>query len=151
MADDAFPLQTSIMKTFSKRDLTKEERIFNYRLSRARRISENAFGILANRFKFFLSTISLSPENIEKIILASCVLNNYLRSNLISRYMPPGSVDNENEDGSIRSGDWRVHEALLPLNQQGSNTYSKDAKEIRNSFCRYFNNEGHVSWQDKMV
>lgn len=47
--DDAFSLTTFLMKPFPQTGLTNEQRIFNYRLSRMRRISENGFGILANR------------------------------------------------------------------------------------------------------
>ena len=47
---DAFDLRTWLMKPFSKRNLTDEERIFNYGLSCAHCIVENAFGILANCF-----------------------------------------------------------------------------------------------------
>lgn len=49
VGDDAFGLRSWMMKPHSKRELTSGQRIFNYRLSRARRIVENAFGILANR------------------------------------------------------------------------------------------------------
>jgi len=38
------------------------EMIFNYRLSRARRISENVFGIVAARFGVFRTPIHLSPK-----------------------------------------------------------------------------------------
>jgi hypothetical protein len=51
VADDAFPLTRHTMKPYAT-DLNKgsPKRVFNYRLSRARRIVENAFGLLASVF-----------------------------------------------------------------------------------------------------
>ena len=48
LGDDAFALSMHIMKPFPQRDLTEEKRSYNYRHSRARRLFENLFGILAN-------------------------------------------------------------------------------------------------------
>ncbi|CAH1999865.1 unnamed protein product [Acanthoscelides obtectus] len=46
LADDAFKLRPDMIKPFRQGDLTSRERkILNYRLSRARRTVENAFGI----------------------------------------------------------------------------------------------------------
>ena len=72
VADYAFPLMEILMKPYLFRGLSKKQRIYNYHLSRARLIAENVFGILANRFRIFLSPILLSPENVEIITLACC-------------------------------------------------------------------------------
>ena len=70
VGDDAFPLNARMMKPYPYRNLEKEKRIFNYRLSRARRVVENAFGILAHR--------KLSPEKVTDIIFAACCLHNLM-------------------------------------------------------------------------
>ena len=130
VADDAFPLRENIMKPYTFRSLAHEKKIFNYRLSRARRIVENVFGILANRFRVFLSPMLLSPENVEKVSLASCTLHNFLREHLPSEYTPPGTFDLENiETGSVKHGDWRsqVEEGMRSIGPTGSNNYKKGA------------------------
>ncbi|KAK9711426.1 DDE superfamily endonuclease [Popillia japonica] len=58
---------------------TKEEKIFNYRLSRARRIVENAFGILTNRFQVLQKDINLEVSKVQDVALACCVLHNYIK------------------------------------------------------------------------
>ena len=78
VADDAFPLKQYIQKPFGQARLTNERRIFNYRLSQARCIVENSFGILASRFRIFMAPINLSPDKVEKIVIACCSLHNFL-------------------------------------------------------------------------
>ena len=51
---DAFPLTTQCMKSHSERGLEDDKRIFNYRISGMRRVTENAFGIWQVVFAYFL-------------------------------------------------------------------------------------------------
>ena len=48
LGDDAFPLCWDLMQPFVRNALTNERYIFNYKLSRARKVVEIAFVILAN-------------------------------------------------------------------------------------------------------
>jgi hypothetical protein len=45
LGDEACPLKTYLMKPFARKNLSCEERVLNYRLSRGRRCLERAFGI----------------------------------------------------------------------------------------------------------
>lgn len=73
VADEAFPLKEYLMKPYPNRKLSVEQRIFNYRLSRARRVVENAFGILANRFRVLLTTINIrSTTKVEYCFVLLC-------------------------------------------------------------------------------
>ena len=49
VGDDAFALNNFLMKPYPSSTLTDDRRQFNYRISRARRVIECAFGVLANR------------------------------------------------------------------------------------------------------
>ncbi|PNF20983.1 hypothetical protein B7P43_G09497 [Cryptotermes secundus] len=75
VGDEAFELQDNFMKPYSFSVLNHERRIFNYRLSRGRRIVENFFGILVSRFTVFQKPINLSPTEVNAIVLACCTIS----------------------------------------------------------------------------
>lgn len=84
--DDGFPMKPFLMKPFPERNISIKQRIFGYWLSKARRVVENGFRVLASQFRVFLSPLSLAPENVEKVALFRCVLHNFLCTKFPSCY-----------------------------------------------------------------
>ena len=74
LGDEAFPLRCDLMRPFARNVLTNKRHIFNYRLSRARRVVENAFGILANCWRIYHHHIYLNPNNTTTVVKATIVL-----------------------------------------------------------------------------
>ena len=70
-----------MMKPYPQQNLTADKRVYNYRHSRARRISENLFGILANRWRIFFTTINLQQRHVENKVLSALTLHNMLIKN----------------------------------------------------------------------
>ena len=85
--------------------------IFNYHLSRARRIIENSFGIAASRFQIFRCPIIASVETVIVITQAVVALHNFLtkshRLHGANNYCPPIFADRD-DSRERRSGDWRM-------------------------------------------
>ena len=81
IGDEAFPLSTYLMRPYSgdQASVDEEKKVFNYRLSRARNVSENAFGILVRKFRFLERKLCMSHEHIKTVLLAACCLHNFLR------------------------------------------------------------------------
>lgn len=84
VVDEAFPLTRHLMRPYPANQLTNYEdnKVFNYRLSRARRESENAFGLLVKKFRVYERRFSLLPKYVNGIIVATCSLHNLLRKDL---------------------------------------------------------------------
>lgn len=164
VADEAFPLLPSLMRPFPRKELSMLPRVFNYRLSRARRIIENAFGILVARWRIFRQTIQASEETLEAIVWACVDLHNYLRVSDESelgnrRYCPAGYADQETPLGEVVEGGWRNDtgdgNALSDLESVSSAVPagpSTDAKAVREAFSRFFCSlAGEVYWQYKVI
>ena len=153
VGDDAFALDDHMSKPFNRQNMDHTQRIYNYRLSRARRCSENAFGILASRFRLFLKDIHAYQENATKFILAGVCLHNFLRQRCGRSYMPPGSVNSEDPNQQVVPGDWRqIAGTTTNLPPTKARNSSDVSKANRQAMADYFVSEaGSVPWQDKAV
>jgi hypothetical protein len=151
LADDAFELRTWLMKPFSLRHMSQEHRIFNYRLSRGRRIVENAFGIMSQRWQILLSTMQHSPENVRLIVEACVCLHNLMRMRCPA--IQNVLLDTEDDNHSIVPGVWRQAGMMESLKKiKGQTRAGRIAKQQRAYLMHYFNSPvGTVSWQDKMI
>lgn len=137
VGDDAFTLSMKMMKPYSGSFLGEESRIYNYRICRARRVIENAFGILVSKFRVFENAISLLPESVDVIILAGICLHNFLRSKEIMKD-PSGQFY---EDPEFQRED-QVTDTVIP----------QDEKQMRDILKNYFlTPEGSVPWKQDSV
>jgi hypothetical protein len=138
VADSAFPLTQHGLKPYPDKNIDDRKSIFNYRLSRFRRVSENAFGILVNVFGIFRTTIDLHPDSCIKLVLASVVLHNMLRTKSDSYKQ---GTDEIVEDGLDEI-------PLLSLEpRRSSNSSTLTGKSIREHYADYFYGPGAVPWQ----
>ena len=158
IGDEAFPLKDNVQRPYPGKNLPEKLRIYNYRLSRARRVVENAFGILSSRWRFLRSPIQMQPQKASKSILAAIALHNWLKKHNDCQqsygrlYCPTGYVDYEDCHGIIHKGTWRsdVCEAgaLPEINQIGPNNYTKAAEQFRALMAEYFvSPQGQLPWQ----
>ena len=175
IGDEAFPLKVNMLRPYPGKNLEEPLAIYNYRLSRARRIIENSFGILAARWRIFRKPIIAEPAHAVLYTQAAIALHNYLRSTESSSYCPPGYVNGEDGTGSVIEGNWRSElssgsgSGLESIGNVGSNRYiccicryyykcnicyrySRDAAGIRDLFKDFFSSsDGEVAWQYNYV
>ena len=133
-------------------NLAKQERIFNYRLLRARRVIENYFGILAARWRIFSTLIEALVVNAERYTLAYIALHNYLRRTKNPSYYLNSFVGCKGSTGDIKEGEWRKivterNGALANLPNVRGSRYKDDAVSVHCFLMRYLNGEGRVDWQ----
>lgn len=140
LGDEAFPLLKNLMKPYPRDQSTADstKAIYNYRLSRARRVVENAFGILSNTFRVFHSPICLSLDTIDDLIVSACILHNII-------------IDDKKVDKGFTVEASNNNSNLISLAGQDDivedNNHISDPKAIRDKLREYFNSSGSVPWQ----
>ena len=148
---EGLPWRKGVWLRETSRGLAERTAVFNYRLSRAKRVSENPFRILAARWRIFRRPIIAAPDNAAIFTKAAIALHNYLRTNKSSVYCPQGFTDAEDGVGYLLKRTWR-HEVddggLSRIGQIGGNRSSRSAAEVRDMYRDYFMTpEGQVTWQ----
>ena len=94
-------------------------------------------------------------ETVQKIVLATIALHNYLRQTDTISYCPAGFVDSFDGSGSILPGEWRritsadkVSGAFCSLPPSRGSRYRNYAMEVTEALKAFVNSEqGTVSWQ----
>lgn len=136
VGDEAFPLKPWLMRPFPGSGLSLEKATFNYRLSRARRVVENTFGIWAAKWRILFTPIDGDDDLINMIIWSTLILHNFLR------VKHPTLV--EGEDGSSS----RMGQNIGDIPRVATNNYSNVATNIRQIFTEFFSSpEGELPWQ----
>ena len=150
VGDDAFALKPNLMKPYGGRGRNREERIFNYRLSRARRVVENAFGILANRFRVLMGAMGQDAATVRLVVITCMVLHNLMRINYPTMQ---NQLIQQHGAHANPAGQWRAARNLEDtVRQPGPNIDNREGKKQRNLLRHWCNSEaGEVPWQDKMI
>lgn len=134
VGDEAFGLSSHVMRPYARDNLSCKQKIFSYRLSRARRYIECTFGMMSNKFRLFHRPINVKMD-LAQIILKACLLHNFIRKR-------DGYRD---RDTLVING----FSGSLPRQQTERNI--RQASNTRDLFAEYFMKEGKLSWQDRYV
>ena len=143
VGDEAFRLSKNMLKPYTKKVASQEisRKFFNYRLCRARRVSENAFGILSQTFRIFYSPIAVLPDTTDNIVTATCCLHNILRDEHINNTSARQQHSEPSQAGFN----------MVPMVRAGGFA-DAEGFAIRDRFRAYFSSpEGAVEWQEDSV
>lgn len=135
LGDDAFGLSKNIMCPYVGKQLPHVKKIFNYRLARGRRYIECTFGIMANKWRVIHRPLNVNIDFAESIVLACCVLHNYVRR----------------KDG-FREEETYYQAPFESVDGTGQAPRASNyARTVRDKFAQYFVTDGKLPWQNRMV
>lgn len=87
------------MRPYPEKQLDdNSKKIYNYRHYKGRRVLENTYGILTQKFKIINRRIHAKPENGNNTILVTCILHNFIKTN-------EGRIKNSREENTNPVGD----------------------------------------------
>lgn len=149
MGDEAFPLSTYMMRPYPRSgQLNISRKIFNYRLSRARRSVECTFGIFVSKWRIYRQPIVANTATAVKAIQATVVLHNYIINKELDlplaerRYC----IMQEEERNFLVTSKGLTAASNRNVSRQSA------AMKIRDNFAHYFEHVNPLSWQwDKVL
>ncbi|XP_012542612.3 protein ALP1-like [Monomorium pharaonis] len=140
VADEAFPLCMYMMKPYprsGKLDIGKK--VFMYRLSRARRVVESAFGMLVTRWRIYRRPIIANVSNVRKIIQATVALHNFIIKN-------EEKLTGRKSYLHITEEDVRMSRGVCDMLLYGGRS-SNNAITLREAYSTYFQGTGALDYQ----
>ena len=141
LGDGAFPMKPWLCKPYGDAVLSEKKRYFNYRLSRARMVSEGAFGKLKSRFRVLHKKCESSKDSVKSMGLAAIVLHNIC---LEFGDTLPRSNDLTVDPATNKRRDSNEIANILDLTDRNQKNYviDKSAKAIQESLTELF-------WEEK--
>lgn len=128
VGDEAFPLKLYLMRPYPGTQIDDDEkRVYNYRLSRARRVVENAFGILSQKFLIYQRTLNLDPENADITVMATCLLHNFISDENIADFTGSKSTHSQNNLINIPRQGGRAHQTAFSVREKFKAFFSSPA------------------------
>lgn len=143
VGDGAFRLDPHMIRPYSKIESRNdcEKKIFNYRLSRARRTTENSFGLLSQVFRVFYTPIPLKIQTVDKLVLSACCLHNLLRNQYTYENM------SEQHYYNFDSNDSPANNMIQLEHTGGYGNY--EGFMVRDELKKFFNSpQGAIPWQN---
>lgn len=127
IGDEGFGLQTYLMRPFPKTAVLHDarKRKFNKRLCRARRVVENAFGILTQKWRIFLRPIESDVHTTVHVVKAACCLHNFIKMKQSTTIV--NDIETPHDIHGLTS--------TRPTNRRSTTA----ALEVREKFVNYFN------------
>lgn len=143
IGDGAFPLRKYLMKPYTRvHNLSAEEEVFNYRLSRARLQIERAFGILTKKWRILESALDWKLINCDTLVMSLICLHKFLITNEMDMEDPQKRYKLQRYEIVNPTDEIRIY--------LGDNR--EDAVHMRNRLKDYFmSSYGRVPWQEQYV
>jgi hypothetical protein len=138
VGDRGYPLLNYLMRPFGQRNADDMKRVYNYRLSRARRSAECTFGIMASQWRILQKAIETNVDTAISITKAVCILHNFLMTH------ERAQLPQEERDLNFQIG---MYDSRAQNSQRPQYRFANSALQTRDILLNYFNGIGSVPWQ----